>query len=78
MSDEIFYTSLVLIGLLVVAMCFYVVRGKIAQKRNPNGYRWKPEQDYDVVMQGETPMTPGIPVLKKREKDQTNKKIDRH
>ena len=69
MSDEIFYTSLVLIGLLVVAMCIYVVRGKIAQKRNPNGYRWKPEQDYDVVMQGETPMTPGFPVLKKRDKN---------
>ena len=72
MSDEIFYTSLVLIGFLVVAMCVYVVRGKIAQKRNPNGYRWKPEQDYDVVMQGETPMTPGFPVLKKRDKGKPN------
>ena len=72
MSDEIFYTSLVLIGLLFVAMCIYVVRGKIAQKRNPKGYRWKPEQDYDVVMQGETPMTPGFPVLKKRDKNRPN------
>ena len=72
MSDEIFYTSLVLIGLLFVAMCIYVVRGKIAQKRNPNGYRWKPEQDYDVGMQGETPMTPGFPVLKKRDKNRPN------
>ena len=72
MSDEIFYTTLTLVGIVVLAMLVYIVRGKVTQKRNPNGYRWKPEQDYDVVMQGETPMTPGFPVLKKREKRQSD------
>ena len=74
MSDEIFYTTLTLVGLVVLAMLIYVLRGKLNQKRNPNGYRWKPEQDYDVVLQGETPMTPGFPVLKKREKGKSDPK----
>ncbi len=67
MSDPVFYTLLSIVGLVVLALCLYVIRGKIGQKKNPDGYRWKPEQDYDVVMRGETPMTPGFPVLKKRE-----------
>ncbi|MEP1207900.1 MAG: hypothetical protein ABJM29_18940 [Rhizobiaceae bacterium] len=68
MSDEIFYSSLTVVAIVVLAVCIYIIRGKRAQKRNPNAYHWKPEQDYDVVMQGETPMTPGFPVLKKRER----------
>ena len=74
MSDEIFYTTLVLIGIVVLAMLVYIIRGKAAQRRNPKGYRWEPEQDYDVVLQGETPMTPGFPVLKKRGKDRPGQK----
>ncbi|MEP0941602.1 MAG: hypothetical protein ABJH63_11250 [Rhizobiaceae bacterium] len=73
MSDEIFYTTLTLIGLVFLAMCIYIVKGKLAQKRNPDGYRWEPEQDYDVVLQGETPMTPGFPVLKKRKNGQASR-----
>ncbi len=69
MSDTEFYLSLAIAVLIFGAMIVYVIKGKIDQKRSPpNAYRWKPEQDYDVVMQGETPMTPGFPVLKKRKK----------
>lgn len=68
MSDTTMFVLLVIVGLVVAAMCAYIARGKAAQKKNPNAFRWQPEQDYDVVMQGETPMTPGFPVLRKREK----------
>ena len=74
MSDGIFYSTLAVICIVFLAMCVYVVRGKLIQKRNPNGYRWEPEQDYDVILQGETPMTPGFPVLKKRQKDKPSQK----
>ncbi|MGI9364579.1 MAG: hypothetical protein ACR2O8_05315 [Rhizobiaceae bacterium] len=68
MSDTTMYVLLVIVGLVVAAMCAYIAKGRAAQKKNPNAFRWQPEQDYDVVMQGETPMTPGFPILKKRKK----------
>ena len=72
MSDTTMLVLLTIVGLVVAASCIYIVRGKAAQRKKPNAYRWKPEQDYDVVMQGETPMTPGFPVLRKREKNTPN------
>jgi len=71
MTDPVFYTLLSLFLLVFLGLFLYIVRGKFGQKKNPQGYRWKPEQDYDVVMRGETPMTPGFPVLKKREKNKS-------
>jgi len=69
MSDTQLYFSLTVVAIIFGAVIFYVIKGKIDQKRSPpNAYRWKPEQDYDVIIQGETPMNPGFPVLKKRDK----------
>lgn len=69
MSETQFYLSLGVVVIVFGAMIIYIIKGKIDQKRTPsNAYRWRPEQDYDVVLQGETPMTPGFPVLKKRDK----------
>jgi hypothetical protein len=70
MLDTVHLVILAVAALVVIGMCAYIVKGKSAQKKNKDGYRWQPEQDYDVVMQGETPMTPGFPVLKKRHNGQ--------
>lgn len=70
MTDTTMHSLLALLAIVVMLLCFYIVRGKRAMKRNPDAYIWQPEQDYDVVMQGETPMTPGFPVLRKRKKTQ--------
>ena len=73
MTDTTMYTLLAIVFVVVLGLCTYIIRGKHAHRRNSNAYRWKPEQDYDVIMQGETPMTPGFPVLKKREKKQVRR-----
>ena len=68
MSETQFYFSLIVVAIVFGVMIIYIIKGKMDQKRTPpDAYRWKPEQDYDVVLQGETPMTPGFPILKKRE-----------
>ena len=68
MFDTQFYFTLIIVGAVISAMVIYIIKGKLDQKKTPpDAYRWKPEQDYDVEMQGEGPMTPGFPVLKKRE-----------
>jgi hypothetical protein len=73
MLDATYYTVLTIVAVIVFGLCAYILKGKSDQKKNKDGYRWKPEQDYDVVMRGETPMTPGFPVLKKRNKDKNPK-----
>ncbi len=68
MSDTQFYLSLFAVLIFFLGLVAYIVKGNIDRKRSPKKYNWKPEQDYDVVHQGETPITPGFPVLKKRKK----------
>ena len=63
----------VFIVAIFAGLIAYVIIGKRRQRKTPNSYNWKPEQDYDVVMHGETPMTPGFPVLKKRDKAKNTK-----
>ena len=68
MSDSTILILLALVAAGMLAMVVYIVRGRAAQKRGDAPYAWQPEQDYDVVLEGEGPLTPGFPVLKKREK----------
>ncbi len=68
MSDTQFYSLLIVVLIFFLGLVAYIVKGNIDRKRAPKKYNWKPEQDYDVVMRGETPMTPGFPILKKRNK----------
>ena len=70
--------SMIIVSPIILAGAFllilgYIVLGSRRNARNKDGYRWEPEQDYDVVLRGETPMTPGFPVLVKREKKTTPK-----
>lgn len=58
--------SMVLAGLLLVSAIAYIIIGKRRNKKS--NYQWQPEQDYDVVQQGESTMTPAYPKLVKREK----------
>ncbi len=63
----------IFVALIFAGLVIYVIVGKHRQRKNPNTYKWKPEQDYDVVLRGETPMSPGFPTLKKREKPGSSK-----
>lgn len=72
MSDTALYLSLGIVFAAVAAILIYVILGKRSQRQNKGGYRWKPEQDYDVIMRGETPMTPGFPTMVKRDKSKPN------
>ncbi len=52
--------------LLVAGALIYIWQGKKRQKSQT--YQWKPDQDYDVVQEGESSMTPAFPKLVKRTK----------
>ena len=71
LSDTGILIGLSLTALVVGALIFYIVRGsrrnRIERQTKPP-YRWKPEQDYDVVYSDEGPMSPPFPSLKKRRK----------
>lgn len=74
MTSGSIYASLALVGITVFGLVAYILVGLRRRKKNPNAYRWQPEQDYDVVLRGETPMTPGFPTLVKREDVKENKR----
>lgn len=67
-----FAEAWILSGLLVGAIClvsFYSWRQKRRLRNATQGnYRWKPDQDYDVIQEGEANMTPAFPKLIKRQK----------
>lgn len=68
MSDTALFLSLALVFAAVVALLAYIVIGNRKSAASKDAYRWKPEQDYDVELRGETPMSPGFPTLVKRNK----------
>lgn len=68
MSQTAIILSMTVVAAVFLLMIGYIIYGSRQNARNRDGYRWQPEQDYDVVLRGETPMTPGFPTLVKREK----------
>ncbi|MEM8750068.1 MAG: hypothetical protein AAGF28_07190 [Pseudomonadota bacterium] len=64
--DYYLVSAAVLFVVLFGAILAYIVIGS-RQNRKRTGYQWKPEQDYDVIQEGESSMTPAFPKLKKRE-----------
>ncbi len=68
--------SLVIVALGICAVVAFVLWSRQKGRSSPDGYNWQPEQDYDVVMHGESPMTPGFPVLvrKRRTNGSANNK----
>lgn len=60
-----------LIGGAVVLVSFFSWRQKRRLRNGTNKYRWKPEQDFDVIQEGEANMTPAFPKLLKRKKPVT-------
>lgn len=72
MSNATIVFLLLFFAAIIALLVLYVVRGKRRLKENPNQFNWQPEQDYDVELKGETPMTPGFPVLKKRDANRGN------
>ena len=66
MSDTTIIALLIFFAAIIALLVIYVIRGKKRMRDNPNQFNWQPEQDYDVELKGETAMTPGFPVLKKR------------
>ncbi len=58
--------SLVLAATLFIGAIAYIIIGK--RRNKSTEYQWQPEQDYDVVQEGESSMTPAYPKLVKREK----------
>lgn len=58
--------SLILAAALFVGAIAYIIIGK--RRNKSTEYQWQPEQDYDVVQEGESSMTPAYPKLVKREK----------
>lgn len=68
MSDTALYISLALVLGVLAALLAFIIIGNRRQSKNPNAFKWQPEQDYDVELRGETPMSPGFPTLVKRDK----------
>ncbi len=68
MSDQALYISVGIVVFAFVAFGLFILSAKAKQKKNAGKFQWQPEQDYDVVLKGETPMTPGFPTLRKRKK----------
>ena len=68
MSQTAIIFSSVIVAAVFIFLVGFIIIGSRRNGRNKDGYRWQPEQDYDVVIRGETPMTPGFPVLVKRDK----------
>lgn len=69
--DQSVLLQVVLLGLVLGGMVLYILIGRFRNKRlaakaGAESYHWKPEQDYDVVLQENSSMTPTWPVLKKR------------
>lgn len=58
--------SLIIAAALFIGAIAYIIIGR--RRNKSKSYQWKPEQDYDVVHEGESAMTPAYPKLVKREK----------
>jgi hypothetical protein len=58
--------SLIIAAAFFIGSIAYIIIGK--RRNKTKTYQWKPEQDYDVVQEGESAMTPAYPKLVKREK----------
>ena len=67
MSDTALYLSVSIVVFAFIAFGAFILVTRAKQKKNAGEFRWEPEQDYDVVMKGESSMTPGFPTLVKRE-----------
>ncbi len=64
MSNTTILILLGLFGLLVAWMLFYIYTGRSRAKQGR--YMWQPAQDYDVVQEGESAMTPAWPKMVER------------
>lgn len=58
---------IVLFTLLALPIIALLVIARYTRRRKPT-YRWKPDQDYDVELRGESFMEPPFPILKKRDR----------
>ncbi|MEE9314575.1 MAG: hypothetical protein V3V02_07985 [Rhizobiaceae bacterium] len=74
MSDTALYLSLAIVLFGIGIMLAFVFTIRRNHRLNKDKYKWKPEQDYDVVLRGETPMTPGMPRLIPRDKSKPDDK----
>ena len=62
-------SGLLLLGLILLAApILALVALNFYLKRRKPSYKWQPEQDYDVELQGESAMQPPLTVLKERKK----------
>ncbi|MEE9376100.1 MAG: hypothetical protein V3V04_07165 [Rhizobiaceae bacterium] len=73
MSDTALYLSLAIVLFGIGILLAFVIIVRWRHRVNEGQYKWRPEQDYDVELRGETPMTPGSPVLVPRNKMKSNK-----
>ena len=66
MSSTALWLSIALVACAFGGLIAYVVIGSRRNARNKGAYRWEPAQDYDIVMDQETPMTPPYPKLRRK------------